>query len=116
MQPVLHFDPTAKFPESNEKPGHFVGFDLCSGDALTFKVMKQNVKGKPLARSVMRPASDCNTRNRRVKFKKEVEEDLEKMDPQHEQCPHCEPLKPALKQNNTESTDDDEVIVVSSID
>ena len=44
MQPVLYHDPTSSFPESNEKPGYFVGFDLNAGDALTLKIITANMK------------------------------------------------------------------------
>jgi hypothetical protein len=61
------------FPETNEEPGYFVGFDRCSGDALTFKILTKNMK-EVLTRSVVRPADDFKTRNRRVRFKNDVEE------------------------------------------
>ena len=36
FQPVLYLDPASKFPETQEKPGYFVGFANNSGDALTY--------------------------------------------------------------------------------
>ena len=87
MQKVLYLDPTATFPETNEKPGYFVGFDLNSGDALTFKILTQNMKAV-LTRNVLRPAHDPKTRNRRIKFRDQDEKDLEKIDLEHEDFKH----------------------------
>ena len=94
MQPVLYHDPTTSFPESNEKPGYFVGFDLNAGDVLTFKVITADMK-TVLTRSVVRPADDCKHRNRRVHFKDEAEDKIIKNDNQHEDFKHSKPLKPA---------------------
>ena len=79
MQPVLYLDPTSTFPESNEKPGYFVGFAENAGDALTFLILTANMK-TILTRSVVRPADDITKRNRRVTFKDDVQEDMEKID------------------------------------
>ena len=91
MQPVLCLDPMAKFPESKEKPGHFVGFAECSGDALTFKILAEDMK-QVLTRSAVRPADDIKHRNRRVTFKNDVEEKLEKQDIVGENLMHHEPI------------------------
>mgnify|MGYP006974841861 CR=1 FL=1 len=84
-------DPMAKFPESREKLGHFVGFAECSGDALTFKILTEDMK-QVLTRSVVYPADDIKHRNRRVTFKNDVEEKLEKHDIVGENLMHHEPI------------------------
>ena len=83
MEPVLYLDPNEKFPASKEKPGYFVGFAECTGDALTFKVLTEDMK-VVLSRSVMRSASNPKHRNRRVKFRDEVEDNLDKAEDQED--------------------------------
>ena len=39
FEPVLYLDPVAKFPETTERPGYFVGFADNVGDALKFKIL-----------------------------------------------------------------------------
>ena len=60
-QPVLCLDPTASFPESKEKPGHFVGFAENTGDTMAFLVLTEDKK-TALACSVVRPANDPKQR------------------------------------------------------
>ncbi|MEM7375788.1 MAG: hypothetical protein AAF587_44765, partial [Bacteroidota bacterium] len=77
MEPILYLDPTSKFPESQEKPGYVYGFAENTGDALTYKIIKPNMK-TVISRSVIRPATDISKRNRRVKFDEDTEEKLKK--------------------------------------
>jgi hypothetical protein len=74
-------DPVSKFkyPETTERPGYFVGFADNVGDALTFKILKNDLV-TVLHRSVVRPAADANHRNRRVSFKSDVQESLKLLD------------------------------------
>jgi hypothetical protein len=45
FEPVLYLDPVSKFQfsDTTERPGYFVGFADNVGDALTFKVLKNNL-------------------------------------------------------------------------
>jgi hypothetical protein len=45
FEPVLYLDPLSKFqfPETIERPGYFVGFTDSVGDALTFKIFKNDL-------------------------------------------------------------------------
>jgi hypothetical protein len=43
FEPVLYLDPVSKFPETTERPGYFVGFADNLGDALTFKILKNDL-------------------------------------------------------------------------
>jgi hypothetical protein len=81
VEPVLYLDPVSKFPETTEKekPGFFVGFADNVGDALTFKILKNNLNAV-LHRSVVRSATDPTHRNKRVTFKPDTQEVLEKLD------------------------------------
>jgi hypothetical protein len=78
---VLYLDPVAKFPETTEKdkPGFFVGFADNLGDALTFKTLKDDLSAF-LHRSVVRSAADPTHRNKRVTFKSDIQETLDKLD------------------------------------
>jgi hypothetical protein len=73
FEPVLYLDPVSKFhyPETTGRPGYFVGFADNVGDALTFKILKNDLV-TVLHRSVVRSAADASYRNRRVSFKSEV--------------------------------------------
>jgi hypothetical protein len=79
FEPVLYLDPVSKFPETTEKPGYFVGFVNNIGDALTFKVLKNDLSTIK-HRSVVRSAADASHRNRRVTFKPDVQEQINKLD------------------------------------
>jgi hypothetical protein len=81
FEPVLHLDPVARFPETNEKdkPGFFVGFADNVGDALTFKILKNDLDAV-LHRSVVRSAADPLHRNKRFTFKPDTQKILEKLD------------------------------------
>ena len=59
FEPVLYLDPVSKFPETTERPGHFVGFADNVGDKLTFKILKNDLS-TILHRSVVRSAADAN--------------------------------------------------------
>jgi hypothetical protein len=45
FEPLLYLDPVSKFqyPETTERPGYFVGFADTVGDALTFKILKNDL-------------------------------------------------------------------------
>jgi hypothetical protein len=75
FEPVLYLDPVSKFPETTDRPGYFVGFAENVGDALTFKILKNDLV-TVLHRSVVRSAADANHRNRRVSFKSDAQESL----------------------------------------
>jgi hypothetical protein len=79
FEPVLYLDPVSKFPETKERPGYFIGFADNVGDALTFKILKNDLF-TVLHRSVARSAADASHRNRRVSFKSDVQESLKLLD------------------------------------
>jgi hypothetical protein len=81
FEPVLYLDPAATFPETTEKdkPGFFAGFADNVGDALTFKILKNDLSAA-LHRSVVRSAADPMHRKKRVTFKPDTQEVLEKLD------------------------------------
>jgi hypothetical protein len=81
FEPVLYLDPVSKvrFPETTERPGYFIGFADNVGDALTFKILKNDLV-TVLHRSVVRSAADASHRNRRVSFKSDVQESLKLLD------------------------------------
>ena len=79
FEPVLYLDPVSKFPETTERPGYFVGFAENVGDALTFKILKNDLT-TVLHRSVVRSAADASHRNKRVLFKADAQETLNKID------------------------------------
>jgi hypothetical protein len=81
FEPVLYLDPVSKFrsPEITERPGYFVEFADNVGDALTFKIMKNDLV-KFLYRSVVISVVDTAHRNRRVSFKSDVYESLKLLD------------------------------------
>jgi hypothetical protein len=67
FEPVLYLDLVSKFqfPETTERPGYFVVFADNVGDALTFKILKNDLV-TVLHRSVVRSAGDTSHRNNRV--------------------------------------------------
>jgi hypothetical protein len=75
FEPVLYLDLVSKFPETTERPGYFVGFAYNVGDALTFKILKNDLV-TVLHRSVVRSAADASHRNRRVSLNSDVQESL----------------------------------------
>jgi hypothetical protein len=79
FEPVLYLDPVSIFPEITERPGHFVGFADNVGDKLTFKILKNDIS-TVLHRSVVRSAADANHRNKRVSFKPDVQEMINRLD------------------------------------
>ena len=79
FEPVLYLDPVSKFPETTERPGYFVGFAENVGDALTFKILKNDLT-TVLHRSVVRSAADASHRNKRVQFKADAQETRKKLD------------------------------------
>ena len=81
FEPLLYLDPGARFPESQEQPGFFIGFGENVGDALTFKVLKTDLK-TVIYRSVVRPAAEIKKRNRRVNFTPEVDREMDLRDPE----------------------------------
>jgi hypothetical protein len=74
-------DPVSNLPfsETTERPGYFVGFADNVGDALTFKILKNDLV-TVLQRSVLRSAADSSHQNRRVSFKSDVQESLKLLD------------------------------------
>ena len=64
FEPVLYLDPVAKFPETTERPGYFVGFADNVGDALTFKILKNDLSTAS--------AADPSHLNKRVTFKSDI--------------------------------------------
>jgi hypothetical protein len=81
FEPVLYLDPVSKFPfpETTERPGYFLGFADNIGDALTLKILKNDLV-TVLHRSVVRSAADASHRNRRISFKSDVQESLKSLD------------------------------------
>jgi hypothetical protein len=81
FEPVLYLDPVSKFQfsETKERPGYFVRFADNVGDALTFKILKNNLI-TVLHRSVVRSGADASHRNRRVSFKSDLQESLKLLD------------------------------------
>ena len=77
FEPVLYLDPNSTYPETSEKPGHFVGFADNVGDAMTFKILNQS-KTKIFHRSVVRSAMDPTTRNNRVDFGSITNQEIDK--------------------------------------
>jgi hypothetical protein len=77
FEPVLYLDPVSKFryPEIIERTGYFVGFADNVGDAVIFKILKNDLV-TVLQRSVVRSVADFSHRNRRVSFKSDVQESL----------------------------------------
>jgi hypothetical protein len=69
IEPVLYLDPVSKFQlsKTSERPGYFVEFADNVGDALTFKIFKNDLV-TVLHISVVRSAADASHRNRRVSF------------------------------------------------
>ena len=76
---MLYLDPKAKFSQTQEKPGYFVGFAHNVGDHLTFKILKNDMR-TVLHRSVVRSANDPGHRNKRVHFKSDMEQVITGMD------------------------------------
>jgi hypothetical protein len=62
-----------------ERPGYFVGFTAYVGDALTFKILKNDLV-IVLHRIVVRSVIDASHRNRRVSFKSDIQESLKLLD------------------------------------
>jgi hypothetical protein len=65
-------DPVSKFPETTEMPGYFLGFSDNVGDALTSKILKNDLT-TILHRSVVRSAADASHRNKRILFESDVQ-------------------------------------------
>jgi hypothetical protein len=81
FEPVLYLDPVSKFqfPKTTESTGYFVGFVDNVGDALTFKILKNDLV-KVLLRSVVRSVADASHHNKRVPLKSDVQESLKLLD------------------------------------
>jgi hypothetical protein len=62
FEPILYMTPVSKFPETVESSGYFVVFADNVGDALTFKILKNDLV-IALHRSVVRSAANANNRN-----------------------------------------------------
>jgi hypothetical protein len=78
---VLYLDPVSNFKssENTERPGYFVGFADNVGDALTFKILKNDLF-TDLHRIVVRSAADANHRNKRVSLKSNLQESFKLLD------------------------------------
>jgi hypothetical protein len=81
FEPVLYLDPVSKlhYSETTERPGYFVGYADNVGDAVTFKILKNDLV-TVLHRSVVRSAADVSHQNIRVSFKSDVQESLKLLD------------------------------------
>jgi hypothetical protein len=79
FEPVLYLDPVSKFPEIIERPGYFVGFADNVRDALTFKILKNDLV-TVLLKNVVRSAVDDNDLNKGVSFKSDVQESFKLLD------------------------------------
>jgi hypothetical protein len=66
FEPALYLDPVSKFqfPETTERPGYFVGFADNEGDALTFKILKNDFVTVS-HRSVVRSAADASHQDKK---------------------------------------------------
>ena len=60
-------------------PGYFVGFADNIGDTLTFKDFKDDLTAV-LHRSVVRSTADASHRNKRLTFKPDIQEQINKLD------------------------------------
>jgi hypothetical protein len=81
FEPVLYLDQISnfQFSETTERSGYFVGFADNVGDALTFKILKNDLV-TVLHRIVVRSAADASHWNRRVPFESDVQESLQLLD------------------------------------
>jgi hypothetical protein len=43
FEPVMYLNPVSKFPQTTERPGYFVRFSDKEGDALRFKILKNDL-------------------------------------------------------------------------
>ena len=59
FEPVLYLDPVSKFPETTEKPGYFVDVAENLGDALTLKILTNDLT-TVLHRSEIRSVADAS--------------------------------------------------------
>jgi hypothetical protein len=75
----LHLDPVSKFPETTNFPGNFVGFADNVGNELIFKILK-NLLTTVLHISVVWSAADANHQNKRVAFKPDVQDRINRLD------------------------------------
>ena len=91
-QPVYYQKHTAKFPESKEGIGKFVGIAENVGDALTFKILLPN--GEVICRSGVRPVDDKD-QNLRAEYEGIPEEILQSeadvVDPERLRLPSVDP-------------------------
>jgi hypothetical protein len=77
FEPVLYLDPVSTFHSSEitERPGYFVAFADNIGDALPFKILKNDLVTIS-HRSLVMSAADGSHRNRRVSLKSAVQDSL----------------------------------------
>jgi hypothetical protein len=73
----LYFDTVSKFSETIEKPEYFVGFTDDVGDALTFKILKNDLITH---RNAVQSAAGTNHRNKQVAFKLDVHNIINRLD------------------------------------
>ena len=79
FEPVYYYANEITYPESKEEPGYFVGFAMNTRDALTFRILKTDIR-TVITKSVVRSAEDIIRRNRRVNFNKETQKKLNDVD------------------------------------
>jgi hypothetical protein len=78
--PVMYLDPVSTFPETTERPGYVVELVDNVGDALTFKILKNDLV-TVFYRRVMRSTADASHHhNKRISFKSDVQESLKSLD------------------------------------
>jgi hypothetical protein len=63
FEPLLYLEPVSKFQETIERSLYFVGFADNVGDALTFKILKNDLDTL-LYRSVVRSTADASHRKK----------------------------------------------------
>jgi hypothetical protein len=80
LKPVLYLDPVSKFqfPETTEIPRYFVGFKGDVGDAVTFKILENDLV-TVLRRSVVRSATDASHQEK-LSIKSDVQKSLKLLD------------------------------------
>ena len=77
-QPVHCLDLEQTFPDSGERPGHFVGASENIGDALTFEA-RDPVTDHKVAKSVVLPANNPGIPNHRVTFENTISKERDKL-------------------------------------
>ena len=87
-QKVYFLDGEASFPSSKERAGYWLGVCENVGDLLTFWILTDDTE-VVLARSVVRPADDKTTMNKRVEWDPELDPDVDPDSAKEEQDPEA---------------------------